>query len=142
MDQRVSDVERQAAAERLRSAVDDGSLDLLEYDARTAQAYRAVTRSELDRLLVDLPAQRRSGRPSGAGRGARPSSGLTAALLDEPVPLRVLWAVWSLAVTVNLTVWVLVSLGEGDAPYFWPMWLLVPGVLLLGVSRGLALLRS
>jgi hypothetical protein len=52
---RVSDAERQAAAESLGAAFRDGRLDVLEYDDRIARAYGAVTYSDLDRLFTDLP---------------------------------------------------------------------------------------
>src|SRR5688572_28758305 len=52
---RVSDGERQAAAERLRAAHDEGRLDLYEYDNRLVQAYSSVTYADLDRLFADLP---------------------------------------------------------------------------------------
>ncbi|MFP5370274.1 MAG: hypothetical protein ACLGI3_05945 [Actinomycetes bacterium] len=54
--------------------------------------------------------------------------------------LRILWINWVLAVAVNVTVWTLVS-GDGDA-YFWPMWLAVPGVVLLGASGTVAAVRA
>ena len=53
---RVSDAERQAAADRLRAALGEGRLDMLEYDNRLASAYSAVTYRDLDQLFTDLPA--------------------------------------------------------------------------------------
>jgi hypothetical protein len=58
---RVSDAERQAAAERLGAAMADGRLDPIEYDERIALAYAAVTYGDLDRLFVDLPGPRNYG---------------------------------------------------------------------------------
>ena len=52
---RVSDVERQAAAERLGAALADGRLDVTEYDERIALAYGAVTYGDLEQLFADLP---------------------------------------------------------------------------------------
>ena len=48
--------------------------------------------------------------------------------------MKVLWTLWAAVVAVNLTVWLLVSLGNADLEYFWPMWLAVPGVVLLVVT--------
>lgn len=59
---RVSDAERQAAAESLGAAFRDGRLDIAEYEDRVARAYTAVTYAELDRLFADLP--RPAARPS------------------------------------------------------------------------------
>jgi hypothetical protein len=53
---RAADVDRQAIADRLRMAVDEGRLDLAEYDQRLPQAYLARTYRELDALVADLPA--------------------------------------------------------------------------------------
>jgi hypothetical protein len=52
---RISDAERQAAAESLGAAFRDGRLDPAEYDSRLALAYGAVTYGDLDRLFSDLP---------------------------------------------------------------------------------------
>src|SRR3954447_14027040 len=53
---RVSDRERQAAAERLRAAHDEGRLDFSEYDRRLADAYSSVNYADLHKLFVALPA--------------------------------------------------------------------------------------
>ncbi len=52
---RVSDVERQAAAYSLGTAMQEGRLDLDEFDERLARAYSAVTYGDLDQLFTDLP---------------------------------------------------------------------------------------
>jgi len=38
-------------------------------------------------------------------------------------------------------VWLLVSVNNGEADYFWPMWLLVPGVALFGVTAAVTAAR-
>ena len=68
-DLRVSDGERQGAAERIRAAYDEGRLDFAEYDSRLAQAYSSVTYADLDRLFADLPG--RAGPPSPPSRPPR-----------------------------------------------------------------------
>lgn len=52
---RVSDAERQAAAQQIGVAWAEGRLDDAEYDRRLAQAFAAVTYGDLDQLFVDLP---------------------------------------------------------------------------------------
>jgi hypothetical protein len=136
-DMRISDRDRQAAAERLRLALGEGRLDLLEYDDRLARAYSAVTYSDLEPLFADLP-------PAHAMAPVEPLPSPAARLASEPRPapgiarlptaLKVLWTIWVAVVSVNLTVWLLVSVGNGDLDYFWPMWLAVPGAALFGVS--------
>jgi hypothetical protein len=52
---RISDAERQAAADSLGAAFRDGRLDTFEYEERIARAYSAVTYGDLDQLFTDLP---------------------------------------------------------------------------------------
>jgi hypothetical protein len=134
---RAADSDRQAAAERLRSALDEGRLDFYEYDDRLARAYRAVTYADLDELFTDLPAPRHPApRPPAPARPAVPRA--VPARRRVPTALRVLWTVWASIVAVNLTVWLLVSLGNGEPDTFWPMWLLVPGAVLFAVTAAIA----
>jgi hypothetical protein len=140
---RVSDAERQAAAERLRLALADGRLDFVEYDDRLAKAFQAVTYADLERLFSDLPA---SGAPvlpvvapqSVPAHTVPGRSGPT----GLPLPLKIMWTIWSVAMLVNLTVWLLVSIGNGGPDYFWPMWLFVPGAALAGATVMVQAVRS
>lgn len=143
-DVRVSDQERQLAADRLRIAMDEGRLDLLEYDSRLLLAYQSETYADLERLFTDLPAIPVPVAPAQPTPARRPRP------IPRPIPrrspvrglpmaLKVLWTVWAGVMAINLTVWGLVSLGEWT--YFWPMWLLVPGTALLGVSIGVQAIR-
>lgn len=52
---RVSDAERDTAAEVVRAATADGRLDLGELDERLNSAYRARTHAELAAVTADLP---------------------------------------------------------------------------------------
>jgi hypothetical protein len=51
----ASDAERERAVARLRRGVSTGRLTVDELDERSARAYAARTRGELDALLEDLP---------------------------------------------------------------------------------------
>ena len=64
---RISDAERQAAAEWLGAAFRDGRLDTYEYDERLGRAYSAMTYGDLDRLFTDLP------RPVASGYAPMPA---------------------------------------------------------------------
>lgn len=130
---RVSDHDRQLAADRLKSALNDGRLNLFEYDERLSQAYASATFADLDPLLQDLPTS--VGAPAATPAPARKRPTRPAAT-GLPTPLRVLWIVYASVLAINLVTWVLVSLGNGTADYFWPMWLLVPGTILLVVTLG------
>lgn len=52
---RASDADREDTVRRLHHAVGEGRLDLDEADTRTAAAYAARHRADLDPLLADLP---------------------------------------------------------------------------------------
>ena len=142
-DMRVSDRDRQAAAERLRLAMGEGRLDLVEYDDRLAKAYAAVTYSDLEPLVADLPPSHAMAEPVSPARPAAPPAPRpVSSAAHLPTALKVLWTVWAAVVAINLTVWLLVSLGNGEADYFWPMWLAVPGASLFAVSAGIVGMRG
>ncbi|WP_206340103.1 DUF1707 domain-containing protein [Blastococcus litoris] len=63
---RVSDADRQAAAQRIGAAWAEGRLDDAEYDRRLAQAFAAVTYGDLAQLFTDLPAPQPAYRPPAA----------------------------------------------------------------------------
>lgn len=54
---RASDAERDATVRRLSAAAGDGRLTLEEFSQRMEQATAAKTRTELDGLVADLPAE-------------------------------------------------------------------------------------
>jgi hypothetical protein len=138
---RVSDADRQAAAERLRAAMGEGRLDLLEYDTRLARAYAAVTYADLEELFTDLPVHAAPVVAPAQHVAARPVPAVATGFAGLPLALTILWTIWTGAVLINLTVWLLVSLGSGPE-YFWPMWMAVPGVALTGVTAAITAGRS
>lgn len=138
---RAGDADRQAAADRLRAAHDEGRLDLAEYDRRLAEAYAAVTFADLDRLFTDLPVRPSSpAHPVASASGAARAAGrsVTRRPARLPLALTILWTAWVAVVAVNLTVWLLVSLGVDEPVYFWPMWFAVPGVV-LGIGTAITM---
>lgn len=153
---RASDTDREAAVARLRAAMDEGRLNVLEYDERIARAYQALTYGDLADLFVDLPLSP-AGKPGKLGKatGRMPLPDLpTAHFAPPPVPvhkgvfaslptaLRVLWTIWLTAVSINLVVWVLVSVSNANPHYFWPMWVAGPaGAGLFGLSAGVTMVR-
>ena len=131
---RAGDADRQAAADRLRAAHDEGRLDLHEYDRRLAEAYAAVTYGDLERLFTDLPLRSTVPAPvhsvaSAAAVARAAGASVVGRPAGFPLALTILWTAWAAVVAINVTVWLLVSLGTGTT-YFWPMWLAVPGVVL------------
>jgi hypothetical protein len=121
---RAGDGDRQRVADRLREALDEGRLDLSEYDERVQQAYGAKTYGELEGLLADLPG-------TVPVEKARVEPYTAAASPDHPVKDRRSGPAFPgiLAVFVVCTVvWAMSSLGSGEWHYFWPGWLLIPVV--------------
>lgn len=123
---RAGDADRDAAAERLRTAHAEGRLTMDELDVRLDAALAARTLGDLEPLTRDLPAAG-TGRVARTGDEASPGRALPAA-----APPTAAWGVWLTAVLVNVAVWLAVSLGSGELIYFWPLWVALPwGAVLL-----------
>ena len=59
-----------------------------------------------------------------------------------PAVLRVLWALWFSAVSVNVVVWALVSVTTGQLIYPWPLWVAGPyGAALFALSAAATVSR-
>ncbi len=141
-DMRAGDADRERVAERLRIALDEGRLNLYEYDERLREAYGARTYAELDKLLVDIPGT----TPAAQSEVAVPDH----ATVDRPGPdgrypnatrhwLTDMWNEWVSAVTICIAVWGGISLLTADLMYFWPGWVAGPwgAVLLVQTVKGL-----
>ncbi|WP_067505950.1 DUF1707 domain-containing protein [Actinoplanes sp. TFC3] len=124
---RAGDADRQAVANKLRAALDEGRLDLHEYDDRVQQAYAAKTYGELNPLLQDLPTAKVSVPVESHATGRW---------------LREVWGSWLGVVGVTCVIWLISSVASGDLTYFWPVWVAVPWGLVLvfvtvtGLSTG------
>jgi hypothetical protein len=132
---RVTDVERAAVQERLRAAVGAGQLDLNEFDTRVATVWQAKTRGELTRVTADLPAVP-------PPPPAPPPAPRRRIFSDDAggVTLRVLSIIWLCAFSINVVVWLLVSLTNAELTYPWPVWMLPSGAVLatlyaIGIGR-------
>ncbi len=141
---RASDSDRRAVVERLSAALEEGRLNLHEYDERLVRAYESRTYGDLADLFVDLPgfdavAVRDATVPA---RVAQPvaTGDVTSPFL--PTWIRVLWTIWLTAVSINLAIWLMVSLSGDGLAYFWPMWVAGPlGAGLIGLSIGATAVR-
>lgn len=124
-DLRASDADRDAVARRLQVAVDEGRLDLSDYDERLRDAYAARTYAELDRLTADLP------EPA-VVEGTVPQAMLPRReYLDE-------WRSWGGTAIVLVAIWGISSVAAGRALFFWPMFPLGvwAAILLAGMVSG------
>ena len=131
---RASDDDREKIAARLRDAHGEGRLSIEEFNDRIDALYQAQTYGELEPLVRDIP-----------GATARPTHELVEATPPASVParsakrdgkaMRVMWTIWAAAVCLNLVIWVLVSIGNGNLEYFWPIWVAGPwGAILLFIT--------
>jgi hypothetical protein len=126
---RAADADRQQVAERLRAALDEGRLDIAEYDDRLQQTYAAKTYGELERLTTDLPAPGTT--PAAPVAGDNPTRRWLVHVWDEYVTV----------VAICVAIWLTSGL-DGDWSYFWPVWVAGPwGAVLVwqtiaGLSNG------
>ncbi|MEU5942555.1 DUF1707 domain-containing protein [Micromonospora sp. NPDC047548] len=162
---RAADTDRAATAERLRVALEEGRLDLHEYDERLQQTYGAKTYAELDAVLADLPgpapAQRSAlaprepagvpaapgglqpgpdGSPDGtAGPGRDVAAGAPAGGTSARW-LAEVWGSWLRVAAILTAIWLISSAGSRDLLFYWPLWALGPwgAVLLVRTAGGFA----
>ncbi|MFL6161119.1 MAG: DUF1707 domain-containing protein [Jatrophihabitantaceae bacterium] len=145
---RAANQDRQAVVDRLQGAFVEGRLQLHEYDERVALAYQAVTYADLAALFADLPddnpiALPAASRPAASGPGSVPAKSPArqpSMIGDLPLALQILWTIWISVVLINLVVWTILEVSQGSED-FWPIWLLVPGAVLLGVTFGVQGIR-
>jgi hypothetical protein len=126
---RVSDRARDAFAARLRDAHTDGRLTIDEFHQRIDAVYEAKTYAEVEALIHDLPESAATTVEAEAEPG--PSPDRTSARGNRV--MRVLWIIWACIVFVDLTIWSLHSIASGRLTLFWPIWLAVPGLVLLSI---------
>lgn len=134
---RAGDMDRDQVAAILRDALADGRLDNDEFAERLDAAYRAKTFGELDTLTADLPTS--AVVPAATDRAPAALQPTSSADSRSDRGLRAAWVTWAGAVSINLVIWLMVSLSNGEPVYFWPMWVAGPwgAVLVVGtVARG------
>lgn len=142
---RAGDGDRNQVVELLREALDEGRLNLPEYDERVAKAYRSVTYADLNALLTDLPRTRPEGvlaipTPRAAAHITPPPDAHKARRM--PLALMILWTIWASGVAVNVAVWLIVSITTTSLVYPWPLWVAGPaGAALLGATIGVDWMR-
>jgi hypothetical protein len=122
---RVSDAERALVQERLRQAVGDGQLDLLEFDVRVQSAWSARTRGDLVRITADLPEPPQPPPPPGRRQVFSGD--------DAGGAMRVLTIIWACAVAINVAVWATVSLATTNFLHPWWLYVAVPPGAVLAV---------
>lgn len=120
---RASDADRDRVASMLREHHSQGRLDLEEFQERLDRAYRARTFGELDAVVADLPEQDLYQLPVPAGRPAPRTRGQ---LLRRRVILVTAWSTWAFVTSINLVVWLAVSVAATGMVYPWWIWVAGP----------------
>lgn len=125
---RAGDADRKVVADQLKAALDEGRLDLSEYDERIQRAYGAKTFGDLNGLLDDLPGTvpvaRSQIQPATAPAAPAPQ-GVTGGQVARWV------GPYGGVFVVCVLIWGITSVAAGQLAYFWPVWLLIP--LVFGV---------
>ena len=132
---RAGDSDREAVASKLKTALDEGRLELDEYDERLQKTYTAKTYGDLNGLLDDLPGTVPTQQSQ--VQGYRPPS----APVSEPSaapPQRsgaeqtARWVgPYAGLFVISTIIWAITCISSGELNYFWPVWMLIP--LLFGV---------
>jgi Domain of unknown function (DUF1707) len=132
---RASDGDREKIVGRLRDAHVEGRLSADEFEDRLNAAYTAQTYGELEPLIRDIPVMRTHKTPDIVKPQQMPVPPPRGTRSGGDTAMRVLWTIWASVVSLNLVIWVLVSIGNGNLEYFWPMWVAGPaGAVLLSVD--------
>ncbi|WP_112139598.1 DUF1707 SHOCT-like domain-containing protein [Glycomyces dulcitolivorans] len=126
---RIGNPERGALTEILRAAVDQGYIDLDEYEKRVDVLLAAQTVGDAEVVLADLPTYQR------ILDAEEPEK------LGTPDWIKWMWFGFSIPIGINLGVWAVVEFFTDGPIYFWPIWIMVPllvvGVALTGAERGI-----
>lgn len=140
----ASDADREAVAQWLRRAHDDGRLSLGEFDERVRSAYSARTYGELAPLTADLPAAPLVPAVPAYAVPAQQPAPPPARRHAGALAWRILGSMWFTVSLLNLLIWGIVSVATTDLIYPWWIWVAGPwgAVLLAGWLSGLGRRRG
>jgi hypothetical protein len=125
---RAADADRERVVEKLRTALDEGRLDLVEYDERVKYAYAARTYAELEPLTADLPG------PSPTRQAQIEASEKDKPRIVENTPdsrSRIAWRSWFTVSMICAGIWAVIAISSGGMAFFWPLWVMLPWGLVL-----------
>ena len=122
---RAGDDDRERVAATLGAHMSAGRLTLAEYEDRLAQAYAARTFGELAELTADLPRVPPAAAPAPSPAPVVPAPPPPAPVLPHEHAQHA-WRAWLSTSVIVLSIYLIVSLGNQDFDYFWPMWVIGP----------------
>ena len=112
---------------KLQESVGRGEINLVEYDRladlalSNIPATSQVAHAELARRSAGIPMASDDQTNNATAPGGKKSA------LD--LAIKSLFVLWFIAVAINLAVWLGVCLTVGQIYYFWPMWVILPGII-------------
>lgn len=124
---RISNAEREEAVARLQKALDEGRIELGEFDERSLNVYQAKTAGELQELFDDLPNESRA-----MDRSVH-SIELTSEEIaereaakkrddDDDSGVSGIWIAWMWVTFITVGVWGISSVASWSLQNFWPIW--------------------
>lgn len=129
---RAADTDRVRTVEQLKAALDEGRIDLSEYDERAQAAYNAKTYGELDELLTDIPGATAISRSVVATPSRGVESLTHARRRGKRKELRKAWSAYGGGVIFFTGLWGIGWIASGQLPNFWPIWILgIWGIVVL-----------
>ncbi|WP_035697157.1 DUF1707 SHOCT-like domain-containing protein [Glycomyces tenuis] len=123
---RISNADRDGAIEQLQKALDEGRIDLAEFDERSKTAYEAKTNAELDLIFADLPTARADGKAvQRAETAAEDAEPVAAAEADEGLRFSGMMRALIWVACTTVPIWLFVMIDTGETQGFWPLWPLI-----------------
>lgn len=111
---RASNAEREKVVRLLARHMEDGRIDLAEYDQRTAQVYATTTTDDLQLVLSDLP------------KLPKAPAGKADSRSRIPIWQKIEGTSWLGVSVLVLFIWGAISLSVGEFTYPWPIWVIGP----------------
>ncbi|GGC53860.1 DUF1707 domain-containing protein [Hoyosella rhizosphaerae] len=122
---RASTADREHVLALLGKHMNDGRIDIAEYDERTAHVYAAQAVDEVNRVLADLP-------PLDAHQH-QPKITPPPRRRTTPLWLRAELQTWISVGAFCIALWLAISLASGGLTYPWPVWVIGPWGAVLAV---------
>jgi len=110
---RAGDAERDESAARLAAALEEGRLELVEYEQRLEQAMRAKTIGELEQLVADLPKPQAQVRKEQELEKARRKQAARRERLEH-------WRTWLAFALLFNVIWLFSVITSGELVAYWP----------------------
>lgn len=123
---RASDADRDRVGSVLREHHAQGRLTFEEFQERLESVYTAKTFGDLDAIVADLPEEDLYQLPVPARQPAHPAPRTRGYGLGRRVLLVSGWTTWAVVSSINLIIWLAVSVVASEPVYPWWIWVAGP----------------